>query len=62
MLVELVKQGRRVGITAVSHKVISKLLHEMCKAARADAVSLAAVQKANESDGCDDVIVEAGHR
>jgi RNase_H superfamily len=30
MIVELVKQGRRVGITAVSHKVIGNLLDEVC--------------------------------
>ena len=34
MVVELVKQGRRVGITAVSHKVISNLLQEICEAAQ----------------------------
>lgn len=57
VIVELVKQGRRVGITAVSHKVISKLLHEMCKAARAEGVPLIAVQKANDCDGCEDPMV-----
>ena len=33
MIVELVRQGRRVGITAVSHKVISNLLGEVCRTA-----------------------------
>ena len=58
MAVELVKQGKRVGITAVSHKVISNLLGEMSRAARESGVRLRIVQKANESDGCPELIVE----
>jgi predicted RecB family nuclease len=57
MIVELVKGGRRVGITATSHKVISHLLGEACKVARAAGVSLSAVQKANENDRCGDALV-----
>lgn len=57
MVVELVKHGRRVGLTAVSHKVISKLLGEVCSAARKTGVALRAVQKANEEDGCVESIV-----
>lgn len=51
MVVELVKDGRRVGITAVSHKVITKLLDEACRAAREAGVKLRAVQKPNEEEG-----------
>lgn len=51
MIVELVKYGRRVGITAVSHKVITKLLDEVCHAAREAGVQLKAIQKANDDDG-----------
>jgi predicted RecB family nuclease len=58
MIVELVKAGHRVGITAISHKVISHLLGEACKVARQAGVSLRAVQKANETDGCQDELVE----
>jgi predicted RecB family nuclease len=58
MIVELVKAGRRVGITAISHKVISHLLGEACKVARAAGVPLRAVQKANETDGCPHEYVE----
>jgi uncharacterized protein len=58
MAVELVKQGKRVGITAVSHKVISNLLGEMSRAARESGVQLRIVQKANESDGCPELMVE----
>ena len=52
MIVELVKNRRRVGIAAVSHKVISSLLGEACKHAAEIGVSLRAVQKPNASDGC----------
>ncbi len=57
MIVELVKQGRRVGITAVSHKVISNLLNEMCRAAAEIGVPLRAVQKSNEGDECQNPMV-----
>jgi uncharacterized protein len=57
MIVELVKRGRRVGITATSHKVISHLLGVVCKVACEAGVSLRAVQKANETDGCGDATV-----
>jgi len=52
MIVELVRQGRRVGITAVSHKVISTLLREVCSAATDGGVAVKAVQKANAGDAC----------
>lgn len=58
MVVELVKAGRRVGVTAISHKVISHLLGEACKVARGADVPLRAVQKANETDGCPDEFVK----
>jgi predicted RecB family nuclease len=57
MIAELVRSGYRVGITAVSHKVISKLLQEACKAAREAKMPSRAVQKANEDDGCPDPMV-----
>jgi uncharacterized protein len=53
MIVELVMQGRRVGITAVSHKVISNLLREVCRTAGELRVPLRAVQKANDGDKCE---------
>ena len=52
MIVELVRQGRRVGITACSHKVISTLLREVCRAATDAGVLLMAVQKASDGDEC----------
>ena len=60
MIVELVKQGRRVGISAVSHKVITYLLRELCETASTNEVRLRAIQKANdEGDGCDHPLVTA---
>jgi len=58
MITELVGRGHRIGITAVSHKVISNLLQGVCAAARADNIQLNAVQKANETDGCSDRMIE----
>jgi uncharacterized protein len=52
MIVELVKQGRRVGITAVSHKVISNLLDEVCRTAAQNGIPLKAVQKASDGNHC----------
>jgi Ni2+-binding GTPase involved in maturation of urease and hydrogenase len=57
MIVELASQGKRAGITAVSHKVISNLLREVCRAAKGSGVGFKAVQKANDGDGCDDPMV-----
>jgi predicted RecB family nuclease len=57
MISEVVRKRRRVGIVAVSHKVISKLLQETCEAARAAKISLRAVQKTNGDDGCTDSMV-----
>lgn len=58
MISALVGRGRRVGITAVSHKVISNLLQGVCVAARADNIQLSAMQKANDTDGCPDKMVQ----
>jgi superfamily I DNA and/or RNA helicase len=58
MITELVGCGHRIGITAVSHKVISNLLQRVCATARADNIQLNAVQKANETDGCPDQMVK----
>jgi predicted RecB family nuclease len=53
MIPELVKQGRRVGITAGSHKVISNLLHGVCETAQENCIALRVVQKPNDDDGCE---------
>jgi uncharacterized protein len=59
MIVELVRLGRRVGITAVSHKVIGNLLDEVCRTAAKNGVPLKAVQKASEGSHCQHAAVIA---
>jgi predicted RecB family nuclease len=53
MIVELIKQGKKVGVTAVSHKVISNLLKGSCKAALERHETLKIVQKCDGDDGCE---------
>jgi predicted RecB family nuclease len=57
MIIELVKAGKRVGITAGSHKVISNLLEKICGEAD-ETVNLRIVQKPNEDDGYEHDLVE----
>lgn len=60
MILELVQNGRRVGITATSHKVICNLLKEVCKAARQSEFSLGIIQKVTDkADGFKDEMVTA---
>ena len=58
MIVELISQGYRVGVAAVSHKVISNLLGEVCKVARQKNVPVFAVQKPDATDGYVDPLVK----
>ena len=59
MVVELVNHNSRVGITAVSHKVITKLLQEACDAARKAGIRLRIIQKLGDAgdEGCQDPMV-----
>jgi len=51
MICELVRQGKRVGITATSHKVIRNLLDEVVKAAGEEKLTgLRCVQKVRDTD------------
>jgi uncharacterized protein len=52
LIVDLVKDGKRVGITANSHKVISNLLDKTMGEARRRGQVIRAMQKANERDRC----------
>ena len=52
MILALVNAGKRVGITAGSHKVISNLLSRLCKEAGEAKMKLSIVQKA-KTDGCE---------
>lgn len=57
MIIEVVRQGKRVGVTATSHKVISTLLREVCSAAKECGFRVPIVQKASRGDGCTDASV-----
>jgi Ni2+-binding GTPase involved in maturation of urease and hydrogenase len=60
MIAELVRQGRRVGITAVSHKVIGNLLDEVCRTAAKNGIPLKAVQKSSDGNQCQHPAVMPG--
>src|SRR5256712_7022209 len=48
MIIELIKGGNRIGITANSHKVIGNLLDKLVEEARLRGRSVRAMQKADE--------------
>ena len=56
MILDLLADGKRVGVTANSHKVISNLLDAVCRAADesapASTAAVRGIQKANSGDGC----------
>lgn len=51
-IVNELRAGQRVGITATSHKVISKLLEEVCEAANEAGYGVKGIQKAEEDQEC----------
>ena len=53
MIVELTKKGKKVGVTAVSHKVISNLLKGACKAAAEQKLKLKIMQRCDSDDWCE---------
>lgn len=56
MICRLVSEGKKIGITALSHKVIRKLLEEVVAAADEDTVhGVRCMQKLNEGDEIDAV-------
>ena len=48
MICDLVQDGKRVGVTAVSHKVIRNLLEEVVPAARKEQAEVQCVEKVSE--------------
>lgn len=50
MICELVRNGKKIGITANSHKVIRLLLNEVIKLAEAGKINLQCVQKPSEPE------------
>jgi len=51
MIVALAREGKRVGVTAVSHKVINNLLDQVLSAAREEGVDLEVAHKVSEKSG-----------
>jgi uncharacterized protein len=58
MICALVRQGMRVGITAVSHNVIHQLLEGVVEAAREEHLSVSCIEKVNEKNEAPTVIEE----
>src|SRR4029079_13465480 len=54
MIIELVRAGKRVGVTAGRHKVITNLLDKLCEEAGEMKLTLAITQKPDQEkrDGC----------
>src|SRR5207245_6743411 len=51
MICELVKQGKKIGVTALSHKVIRKLLEEVVDAAEeVDQLGVNPMQRSDDQD------------
>ena len=54
MIVELVKNGRKVGITATSHRVIQQLVKEAADAASQEGVTLRCIRKVGDDEKPED--------
>ncbi len=59
MIVDMVRAGKTVGISATSHKVIGNLLDGVCEVARAEKVALRAMQSASADKRCESAEVDA---
>ncbi len=51
MIVELVKKGKKIGITALSHKVIVALMEKVVKVGLENGVNLSCAHRVSESSG-----------
>ncbi|HEY0832021.1 MAG TPA: AAA domain-containing protein, partial [Candidatus Dormibacteraeota bacterium] len=58
MIVEKLMAGRRVGLTALSHKVITNLLDAVCREAERRGHPLRAIQKAEPDQRCSSAVVQ----
>ena len=54
MILDLVQTGKRVGVTAQSHRVIANLLEAVAKASTAEGVPLRIAQRADDDDVASD--------
>jgi len=58
MILDLVQTGRRVGVTAQSHRVIGNLLEEVARATTAEGVPLRIAQRTDDPDDVPDGRIE----
>ncbi len=58
MILDLVRAGKKVGITSNSHKVIGNLLEAVCDAAKEADVSVRAMQKGDEGEVAEHDFIE----
>ena len=54
MIISLIKARKKIGVAALSHKVITALLEKVAKAATKEEMNVRIVQKVNESTGKED--------
>jgi predicted RecB family nuclease len=58
MICQLVRQGKKIGITALSHKVIRKLLDEVVNAAHEDNIhEVRCMQRSNEEEQTPEIVI-----
>ncbi len=58
MICELVKQGKKIGVTALSHKVIRKLLEEVVDAAKEeDQEGVRCMQRSDDEEWTEDIAI-----
>lgn len=57
LILDLVLQGKRVGVTASSHAAIGNLLDGVCKRAGEEAKSVQVLQRSSDDDRCADAVV-----
>lgn len=50
MIVDLLKRGKRVGISATAHKAIANLVDEVCRAAREEGQRVRVIQRCEEDE------------
>ena len=58
MILDLLRAGKRVGVTSNSHKVIGHLLDEVCAAGRDEHVAVTGVQLNSGPEGCRERAIE----
>jgi uncharacterized protein len=57
MVLDLVRAGKRVGVTASSHKVVGNMLREICKASVQERLPISIIQKAGKPNGFEHELV-----